>query len=135
LIELKQYDSLFKLINSLKDFIEYFPNKEIIDKIKSNFQIHGILIDIICLIHNIISFETLEKGNYNITLLNCEFTGLIIISHLSHLFDFDNKNAINYIFNKLIEKILLIKQIKENNNNKSFTPFEPFSVVIEGSGS
>ena len=123
LIELKQYDSLFKLINSLKDFIEYFPNKEIIDKIKLNFQIHGILIDIICLIHNVISFETLEKGNYNITLLNCEFTGLIIISHLSHLFDFNNKNAINYIFNKLIEKILLIKQIKENINNKSFTPF------------
>ena len=124
-IELKQYDLLFQLIDNLKDFIEYFPNKEILHKIKLNFQIFGMIIDIICLFHEIITYTSFENGNYQVQLLDCEFNGLIILSHLSHLFDFDNKEAFDYIFNKFIDKIIQIKRNKENDNNNisKYTPF------------
>ena len=122
LIELKQYVFLFKLLISLKDFLEFFPNKEIILKIRQNYKIHGMIIDIICSLHNAIYFEKFEDA-YSERLLDCEYNGLIIICYLTHLFDFDNKEGFNFIFNKFIEKIIEIKRKKENKEIKTYSPF------------
>ena len=122
LIELKEYVFLYKLLISLKDFLEFFPNDEIIVKIRGNYKIHGMILDIICSLHNIIYFEKFQDGYYQ-KVLDCEYNGLIIICYLTHLFDFDNNEGVNFIFNKFIEKITEIKRKKDNKEIKTYSPF------------
>ena len=125
ILELKRYDLLHEIFNKLRYFFEFFPTKTIMPKIKLNFKIHGMILDIICTIHNIIIIDDYKNGKYYIELFNCEYVGLIIITYLSHLFDFDNLAAFNFIFSKFFDKISQVQSNKENNNNniKTYSPF------------
>ena len=124
IIELKQYELLFQLFEKLMHFLQYFPTKAIMSKIKYNYKIHGIIIDIICSIHNIVNFDNNKNGKFYLELLNCEYIGLIIITYLSHLFDYDNIESLNFIFNKFYDKLSQVQMNKNNNNEiKSYSPF------------
>ena len=136
LIEIKQYDLLYQLFKSLRIFIELFPTKAIMSKIKLYYKIHSNIIDIICSIHNIITMNKLDEGKYYLKLFDCELSGLITISYLSHLFDFDIIDALYWVFNNFFEKISEVKKIKENkeNNIKTYSPFltlyRSFSILL-----
>ena len=130
ILELKNYGALYKLFDSLGQFLRLFPTKEINSKIKYYYKIHGIIINIICSIHNIINFDKFQNVKYY-SVFDCEYIGLVIISYLSHFFDFDNIDSLNFIFNNFFEKLSQVKANKEannifdENNNiiKSYSPF------------
>ena len=87
-------------------------------------KIHGIIIDIICLINNANTFEDKTKFNafqregFNINLLNCEMYSLLIASLLSYLIDYNDLDSIEFIFNKIIAKLYEYKNYKNNLTNK-----------------
>ena len=78
----------------------------------------------------------LDEGKYYLKLFDCELSGLITISYLSHLFDFDIIDALYWVFNNFFEKIYEMKKIKENkeNNIKTYSPFltlyRSFSILL-----
>ena len=107
LIELKDYKELEELFYNLFWFFGYLPCTEEMDKITSNMNVHSIIIDIICLITNLNTFEDktqfteFQREGYMFELLNCEMQGTQISILLCYLMDFNNSESVKIIFNKI----------------------------------
>ena len=128
LLGLRLYQIIDEIISRLYEIIKYLPKLQMLDKIKSKLKIHGIIIDIICLINNSNTFEDKTKFNafqregFNINLLNCEMYSLLIASLLSYLIDYNDLNSVKFIFNKIISKLYEYKNYKNNLKEKIYTP-------------
>ena len=128
LIELNKYDEVDLIFYNLLWLIIYLPNLKTIDKIISQIKIHGIIIDIICLINNLnvfgnkIKFTIFQRNGFLSKLLHCEIYTIQISVLLCYLIDFDNLESVKYIFNKIISKIREYKNYKENLLDKTFSP-------------
>ena len=109
-------------------FFGYLPFTEELDKIVSNINVHNIIIDIICLITNLNSFEDktqfieFQREGFLSELLNCEMSGIQISILLCHLMDFNNSESVKLIFKKIFNKIIEYKNYRENLSQKMYTP-------------
>ena len=127
-IESKEYRKMELLFHRLYEIVKFLPKVRFINIIRTNLKMFDILIDIICLLNNLNSFENKIKLNkfqrdaFSSVLLNCEIFTLLITVLISLILDFDNIETTKFIFNKLITKILEYKKIKENLPKKTFTP-------------
>ena len=128
LIELKNYKELEELFYNFFWFFGYLPCKEELNKIASNMNAFSIIIDIICLITNVNSFEDkiqfieFQRDGYISELLNCEIQGIQISNYLCYLMDFNNSESVKFIFNKIFSKLIEYKNYKENLSQKMYTP-------------
>ena len=128
LIELKNYEEINELFHNLLWIFGYLPCKEELNKIISNMNVHSIIIDIICLITNLNTFEDktqfteFQREGYMFELLNCEMQGTQISILLCYLMDFNNSESVKFIFNKILSKLIEYKNYKENISQKIYTP-------------
>ena len=127
-IEFKYYEGTKELFNNLLLTLGLLVNKEELNKIISNMNVHSIIIDIICLINNLNVFEDktqfaeFQREGYLDELLNCQMNGIKIFILLCYLIDFNNIESIKFIFNKIFSKLNEYKNHKENIQQKMYTP-------------
>ena len=110
------------------NYLAYLPCTEELNKIISNMNVHSIIIDIICLITNLNSFEDktqfteFQREGFLLELLNSEIHGIQISILLCYLMDFNNSESVKIIFNKIFSKLIEYKNYKENISPKMYTP-------------
>ena len=127
-LQIKDYDSLKKIIFRFYLIIKYIPRKTTINKMNSNIKLINIIINICCLINNTnifenkIKFKVFQKNGLEINLIFTEDYCLLAIINLTHIINFDNQEIINSIFNIIFGKIYEFKKYKESLPNKIFSP-------------
>ena len=127
-IELKNYKKTYDLFNNLQLVLGCLAYKEELNKIISNINIHGNIIDIISLINNLNVFEDqtqftiFQREGFLSDLLNCEIEGIRTSLILCYLIDFNNPETVKYIFNKIFNKLIDYKNYKENIPQKIYSP-------------
>ena len=124
---LKLYKKAFEILVYLNIILFHLPSLKNIDKIRNNLKIFDILIDIICLVNNIIVFKHIIQFNIFApetfeNLILCEINCLKIAASISFLMDYNNIDTVKYIFNKIIDKLCEYKDYKDNLKEKLFTP-------------
>jgi hypothetical protein len=127
LISLQVYEMIENILYKFVIIVKKLPKLKLINKIGNNIKIHNIIIDIICLFHNLNIFVKENKKDlfsygYLPELLDSEIYSLLSASFMSHLIDFTNLNIIKSIFNRIISKINDYKVYKENLKSKEYTP-------------
>ena len=129
LFDLKSYEKAYEIILKLFETFRNLVTLQTIDKIRSNLNIYNILIDIICLINNLntfenkINFDKFQREGFLPELHNCEYHFLLIADLISHLINFNDLNVVKFIFNKIIEKLFEYKKYKESLKEKIFSPY------------
>ena len=129
LFELKSYEKANEIILKLFEIFRNLVTLQTIDKIRSNLNIYNILIDIICLINNLntfenkINFDKFQREGFLPELHNCECYFLFIAELISHLINFNDLNVVKFIFNKIIEKLFEYKKYKESLKEKTFSHY------------
>jgi len=127
-IESKNYTKTYELFSSLLAALGCLADKNELNKIMSNNNIGGIIIDIISLITNVNVFEdqtqftVFQREGFLSELLNCEIEGIRISILLCYLMDFNNPELVKFTFNKIFSKIIEYKSYKEKIEQKVYSP-------------
>ena len=128
LLEQKSYKKAEDIYSKLSNLINNLPKSNLLDKIYSQLEVHGIAIETVFLLNNLNIFENKTKFNefqrdgYEFDLLNCELRALFIGLSTSFLIDYNNLESVKFIFNKILGKLMEYKKYKESLSEKIFTP-------------
>ena len=127
-VQKKDYEKLEAIFLRLYHIVEYLPNKNNLVEMNSNIDIINRIIDICCLINNSnvfenkTKFEEFQGERFEGRLLNIEVYSLLTIKCLVHIINYDKKENVKSIFEKIFEKLYEFKKYKESLSNKIFSP-------------